>query len=171
MKISIPIRLLQIEGDGHHLAVTLHINGKSANAILDTGASKTVFDKTEIASYLSDETIADNETLSTGLGTTTMQSHLVLVRKLGIGKLKIENYQSVILDLGHVNKTYEQLGLKTIVGVLGSDVLEKYKAVIDYGKRKLFLTVSAKKKTVKKKAAKKIVKKVAAKKVKAKKRR
>lgn len=180
MKISIPIRLLQIEGDGHHLAVTLHINGKSANAILDTGASKTVFDKTEIASYLSDETIADNETLSTGLGTTTMQSHIVMVRRLGIGKLKIENYQSVILDLGHVNKTYEQLGLQTIVGVLGSDVLQKYKAVIDYGKRKLFLTVAGNAKTVKKKVAKKnavkkvtkkIVKKAAAKKVKAKKRR
>lgn len=180
MKISIPIRLLHIEGDGHHLAVTLHLNGKAANAILDTGASKTVFDKEQITAFLSDETIADNETLSTGLGTTTMQSHIVMIRKMRVGKLKIENYQSVVLDLSHVNATYEQLGLAKIAGVLGSDILEKYKAVIDYGKRKLFLTIPAERKAVKKIAkkkparkspVKKAVKKVAAKKVKSKKRR
>lgn len=145
MKISIPIRLLHIEGNGHHLAVTLQVNGKSANMILDTGASQTVFDKTQIQTYLSDETIADNETLSTGLGTTSMQSHVLEIRKFALGKLKLENYRSIVLDLSHVNKTYEQLGLKLIVGVLGSDLLEKYKAVIDYGKRRLFLNAVVKK--------------------------
>lgn len=152
MKISIPIRLLPIEADGHHLAVKLRINGKNANAILDTGASKTVLDKTMIVPYLSGEKFADNETLSTGLGTTTMQSQIVTIRSFGIGKITIAGYQSVILDLSHVNLTYEKLGLEPIVGVLGSDVLEKFKAVVDYGKRRLFLT--EKKKPAKRRAGK-----------------
>ena len=44
-----------------------------------------------------------------------------------------------MLDLSHVNQSYEQIGLKPIDGVLGSDVLLKYNAVIDYEKKILKL--------------------------------
>jgi hypothetical protein len=139
MKISVPFRLLNIEGDGYHIALNLRINGKAANAIIDTGASKTVFDKERITAFLKKEKLSDNERLSTGLGTTSMQSHVATLKSVSIGKLSIRNYDSVILDLSHVNKTYTVLGLKPIDGVLGSDILEKHRAIIDYGKKKLIL--------------------------------
>lgn len=140
MAIKIPIRLLNIEGDGFHLQVTIKINGKTANAILDTGASKTVFDKERIALFLKKEKIAEHERLSTGLGTTTMQSQQVTLNKISIGKLEIIEYNGVVLDLSHVNQTYKLIGLKPIDGVLGSDLLEKYEAVINYKKKILELT-------------------------------
>jgi len=170
MSIKIPIRLLNIEGDGFHLQLKIKINGKPANAILDTGASKTVFDKERIENFLDKEKVAEQERLSTGLGTTSMQSHQVTLKKFSIGKLDIAEYNAVVLDLSHVNQTYKMIGLEPIDGVLGSDVLEKYKAVIDYGKK--FLTLNAKvggkksaKKVAKKKAVKKSLKKSVAKKV------
>ncbi|MBI3511016.1 MAG: clan AA aspartic protease [Bacteroidetes bacterium] len=139
MKVRIPIRFLGIEGDGYHLAVKMKINGKSANAILDTGASKTVFDKTRIGHFLGKEKFSLNEQLSTGLGTTTMQSHVVELMMISLGKIVIQNYQAVVLDLSHVNETYHKLGLPKIDGVIGSDIFHRYKAVIDYEKKILWL--------------------------------
>jgi len=55
------------------------------------------------------------------------------------------DYEAVLLDLSHVNKSYEQIGLKQIEGVLGSDILLKYNAIIDYPKKELRLTYKKKK--------------------------
>lgn len=155
MAIKIPIRLLKIEGDGFHLQVKIKINGKVANAIIDTGASKTVFDKTRIDNFLKLEKLSAHDSKSTGLGTASMQSHVVLLNKISIGKLEIPDYTAVVLDLSHVNQTYVMIGLKPIDAVVGSDIMQKYKAVIDYSKKTLSLTLPVKKKAVKKKAAKK----------------
>ncbi|MDQ3112073.1 MAG: aspartyl protease family protein, partial [Bacteroidota bacterium] len=105
MAITIPIHLLSIEGDGFHLQVKIKINGKNANAIIDTGASKTVFDKSRIDAFLKKETLTEHDRMSTGLGTASMQSHAVLLRKLSIGKVDIAAYHGVVLDLSHVNQT------------------------------------------------------------------
>lgn len=157
MAIKIPIRLLNIEGDGFHLQIKIRINGKAANAIIDTGASKTVFDKTRIDHFLKKEKITEHDRMSTGLGTASMKSHEVILKKFSIGKADMIDYKSVVLDLSHVNQTYSSIGLKPIDGVLGSDVLELYKAVIDYGKKVLILNLPKKKKVsaVRQKIAKK----------------
>lgn len=150
MAIRIPLRLLNIEGDGYHLQAKAKINGKSALVIVDTGASRTVFDKTEIKRYLKTEEIAEHDRLSTGLGTSSMQSHFVVLGNLQIGKLKLENFDAVILDLQHVNQTYTAIGFAPVAGVLGSDVLVAMKAVIDFRKKTLTLHPPRKKPAKKK---------------------
>jgi hypothetical protein len=162
MAIKVPFRLLNIEGDGYHLQISIRINGKLANAIIDTGASKTVFDRTRVVAFLREEIIAEHERMSTGLGTASMESHTVTLKKLAIGKIVIHEYQGVVLDLSHVNSTYKMIGLQPIDVVLGSDLMEKHKAVIDYSKRTLTLKpgpAKKKKSQGKKKAGKKVVKK------------
>ncbi|MCX6310300.1 MAG: retropepsin-like aspartic protease [Bacteroidetes bacterium] len=162
MMIKIPIHLLNIEGDGFHLQVKIKINGKVANAIIDTGASKTVFDKDRISHFLKKEKLTEQDRLSTGLGTASMQSHVVKIKKFSIGKLDVLDYDGVVLDLSHVNQTYQVIGLKPIEAVVGSDMLEQFNAVIDYGKKTLVLHSNvAKKKAPKKtvKLAKKVIRK------------
>ena len=154
MIIKIPIHLLNIEGDGFHLQVKININGKVANAIIDTGASKTVFDKERINHFLNKEKVTEHDRMSTGLGTASMQSHVVKLNKFSIGKLEILDYDGVVLDLSHVNQTYKMIGLNPIDAVVGSDVMEKFKAVIDYGKRTLILQSVAPKKKSSRKIAK-----------------
>ena len=139
MKTTIPIEIFSIEDDGYHLKVIITINGKLANMILDTGASRTVFDETRIANFLAIENIEEQDRLSTGLGTSTMESKKVIIENLEIGEIIISNYQSVILNLNHVNQSYEKLELEPIDGVLGGDILNDYKAVIDYDKKVLVL--------------------------------
>lgn len=131
----IPFKIISINEEGFHLTMKLVINGKPANIIIDTGASKTVFDKSRITKFITNKIFNENEKLSTGLGTSTMKSHMTVIKKLKIGSIEISDYETVLLDLSHVNKSYEQVGLKPIDGVLGSDILVKYHAVIDYEKK------------------------------------
>lgn len=153
MAVKIPLKFLNIEGDGYHLQAKIKINGKPALVIVDTGASRTVFDKTEIEHYLQSEKIAEHDRLSTGLGTSSMQSHCVAIGHLSLGKLKLENFDAVILDLKHVNQTYSSIGIKPIAGVLGSDILVAMNAVIDFKRR--MMTLNPVRPRKKKKVAKK----------------
>ncbi len=139
MITTIPFKILDIQGEGFHLLLKIHINKKVANLLIDTGASKTVLDSNRIQKFVNHTNFEANDKLSTGLGTNTMQSHFTTIDKIKIGAIEIKKYTAVLLDLSHVNNSYTQIGLPAIEGVLGSDILMEYKAVIDYEKRLLKL--------------------------------
>ena len=139
MITRIPLQILDIGGEGYHLMIKMLINGKAAQVIVDTGASKTVFDKTAIEKFVQHKKFDKHEHLSSGLGTNTMISQTTNLKKVKIGDVIFENYTTVLLDLSHVNNSYTQIGLKPVQGVLGSDILLKYGAIIDYEKKVLKL--------------------------------
>ena len=140
MITTIPLKLLSIDNDGYHLLASLKINNKKALVIIDTGASRSVFDKERIKRFVQKRSKKIKDKLSTGLGTNTMQSHQITFRSISIGKLKLKDYVTVLLDLSHVNNSYRQLGMNEIDGVIGSDILQKHHAVIDYKKAILKLS-------------------------------
>jgi predicted aspartyl protease len=127
-----------MEGGGYHLGLEINLNGKKAFLLLDTGASRTVLDKNQIEHYNSHEIELMDEK-STGLGTNSMDIHTTEIALIEIGSKKIENTTIALIDLSHVNETYEKLGFKRIQGVLGSDLLYRYNAIIDYNKLELTL--------------------------------
>jgi len=141
MKANIPIKFLKLE-DGFRLLITIHVNGKKVNVLIDTGASKTVFDISRSAKFVSKKFFEKHDQLSTGLGTSTMKSKLVIIESIKLGKINVRNYKTVVIDLAHVNVAYAQLKVKPIDGVLGSDLLKQYNAVIDYDKKELRLEAS-----------------------------
>ncbi len=143
MKTTLPLKLLSIDNDGAHLALKAKINGKVAHLILDTGASRSVFDTERIDKFFKGKTKTthvESSKLSSGLGTNTMKSKTTELKTLQLGDLIIKTYPTVLLDLSHVNQSYSQAGLKAIDGVLGNDILMKYKALIDYRKKELILS-------------------------------
>lgn len=138
MKITeIPFQIISIENDGFHLLTQGTINRKAATFLIDTGASRCVFDEGIIQKYLDETIFEDNEKLSTGLGTNTMPTKIVELQSMGFGDLLIEGYVAVAIDLSHVTESYSNLGLPEINGVLGSDILFEYRCVINFKKRKL----------------------------------
>ena len=140
MKVTdIPIDLISIEGDGYHLMITVFVNGKEAKMLVDTGASKSVFDKSRIYRFVEQSEFELNEQLSTGLGTNTMKSHTTILQKIKIGDLIIADYKAVLIDLSHVNESYQRIMIRPIDGVIGSDILCSYDAVINYKKKQLKL--------------------------------
>jgi predicted aspartyl protease len=136
---TILLTLISIEGGGYHLGLNVYLNGIEAFLLVDTGASKTVLDKNQIEEFVKNPSIILLNEKSTGLGTNSMEIHATEILNLEIGSKKIENITLPLVDLSHVNETYEQLDLKKIQGVLGSDLLYMFKAKIDYNKLELTL--------------------------------
>jgi len=144
MIIKIPLHVVSLEAEGFHLFVNVKLNNKTANLLLDTGASKTVFDVNRINNFKrkSKKQFEILDKLSTGLGTNSMESSFTKIKKFTISdELILNDFTAILLDMGHVNESYKMLNIQPIDGVLGSDLLMQYKAVINYKTKILKLTV------------------------------
>lgn len=139
VSIRLPLYLRPIEEQGWHPTIKCRINGKPCVLLVDTGASRTVFDQERIRLYIGSQKTDKHEKVSSGLGTNSMLTETTVLNKFKLGTLLLEKYSAVILDLSHVNMTYREMGLPPIDGVLGSDVLFRYKATLDYKKKELIL--------------------------------
>lgn len=128
-----------ISDDGLHLHIKVKIQNKSAWMMVDTGASNSVFDIEKIEHILKKKTRNVNGRLSAGLGVSDIQSKKIKIESFKLGKLEIVNQSFTCLDLAHLNVSYESLDINEVVGVLGSDVLYVFQAIIDYSKSKLIL--------------------------------
>ena len=138
--VHIPLTLLNLQDNGFHLLLEVIVFDKPFKAVLDTGASKTVFDKATVETHLHpDRELRRTDLLSTGLGTTSMPSFMLTVPDLQIGGLHLRNYEVAILDLSSINFAYEQLEIEPVIGVVGGDILSRYGGVIDYRKSRLTL--------------------------------
>ena len=138
--IEVPIQLLDIEGDGFHIMVKGSIHGKEANFLIDTGASRSVFDPNTIATFIDDLVFEKKEGLTAGVGSSDLESSTFVIDQWSIGELEITDYEAVALDLENIHEMYGKLGLPHIDGILGGDVLKRHKAVINYRNKKLRLT-------------------------------
>jgi hypothetical protein len=133
--VVIPLQCITLEDSGFHLLVEVVVLGRRFPAVLDTGASKTVLDKTVISTLMEDpEALKQTSLLSTGLG-----SFMVELPSLHIGEWKIGKNNWAVLDLSMINHAYSQLDIPPVIGVIGGDLLYPYGATIDYRKSRLVL--------------------------------
>ncbi|GGG92089.1 hypothetical protein GCM10007415_28520 [Parapedobacter pyrenivorans] len=138
--VNVPLTLLNLQDDGFHLLLEVIVFDKPFKAVLDTGASKTVFDKATVETHLHENMILQHtDMVSTGLGTTSMQSFILNVPDLQIGDLHLKNHEVAVLDLSTINYAYEQLDIEPVIGVIGGDILMRFGGIIDY--KKLALTL------------------------------
>lgn len=137
--IEIPINIINIEGDGFHIVTEGLINGKPARFVVDTGASRTVFDKDRILNYINNPEFSEKEGLSAGIGGTDISSFIFDIEELRFGDLMISNYQAVAMDLSNINDSYEMIKHPPIDGVFGGDLLKRHNAVINYRLKKIRL--------------------------------
>jgi len=138
-KITIPLQIIDLHEDGYHPLVKVKVFGKKFTVVLDTGASKTAFDQTMLLQAYEHAILTISDRLSTGLGTSNMKSSTMIINDMYIGKLLVDEFEVAVLDLSTINVAYGQLGHPEVLGVLGGDILMKYKAVINYGKGKMVL--------------------------------
>ena len=132
MKYKIKMDVCELEKKNYHLFISLKIGGKSARLLVDTGASKTVFDSQRVLQFVKEKKIKTNDSKSVGLGVAGMETKVVKLKDLTIGKLSLSKLEVAVLPIAHVNETYGQINLPPIDGVLGSDFFMKYKAIINY---------------------------------------
>lgn len=136
-KDKLDIEFSEIDPDNFHLFVRIKIGPKKARLLLDTGASKTVFDQTRILKFIKSNTLKDVEGNSVGLGSNHVETQITKIKSLSFGKIKLSNVEVASMNLNNVLETYTMLKMEAIDGVLGSDLLYRLKAVIDYEKKVL----------------------------------
>lgn len=139
MRYKIPIEIVELELENYHPVInTVFADGTSGKWVIDTGASKSVFDilLTQHIAYSEGDT---EELHSAGISEEPIQSSLGILNPLSFGKLQVEKMKVALLDLSHINELYSRATELKICGLLGSDFLEKHKAVIDYKRRRLVL--------------------------------
>ena len=138
--IEVPLQLLDIEGEGFHVMVKGMIHGKEANFLIDTGASRSVFDPKTIATFINNVTFEKKEGMTAGVGSSDLESATFNIDVFSIGEMEIHDYEAVALDLENIHEMYDKLGLPHIDGILGGDLLKRHQAVINYKAKKLRLT-------------------------------
>ncbi len=133
-KETLPIEFIEIELGNYHLFIYAKIGRKKARLLLDTGASKTAFDEQEVLKFVAQSEVIKQDMNSIGLGSNQVETHLSSLAKFKLGKIALAHHEIAVLDLSHVNQAYQSLGFPKIDGVLGSDLLYQFKAVINYPK-------------------------------------
>jgi len=137
---QIPLTVINLQGDGYHILLEVELFDRAFNMVLDTGASKTVLDRhTLLEAGIDEDKFQNTDILSTGLGTNSMESHILDLPYFKIGAWHKQRVQVAVLDLSSINYAYEQMNFPKVVGVLGGDILLQYGAVINYKKKTLQL--------------------------------
>ena len=116
------------------------IHGKEARFLIDTGASRSVFDPNTITDFIDNVAFEKKEGMTAGVGSSDLESATFMIEVFSIGELEIHDYEAVALDLENIHEMYGKLGLPRIDGIIGGDLLKRYKAVINYKGKKLRLT-------------------------------
>ena len=138
--IEVPLQLLDIEGEGFHIMVQGKIHDKEARFLIDTGASRSVFDPNTITDFIDNVAFEKKEGMTAGVGSSDLESATFMIEVFSIGELEIHDYEAVALDLENIHEMYGKLGLPRIDGIIGGDLLKRYKAVINYKGKKMRLT-------------------------------
>ena len=138
--IEVPLQLLDIEGEGFHIMVKGLIHDKEANFLIDTGASRSVFDPNTITDFIDNIQFEKKEGMTAGVGSSDLESATFVIDHFSVGELEIHDYEAVALDLENIHEMYGKLGLPRIDGIIGGDLLKRHKAVINYRSKKLRLT-------------------------------
>ncbi|MDT4841518.1 hypothetical protein FQZ97_753760 [compost metagenome] len=130
--ITVPLIPIDLQ-DGFHLLVEIVVFGEKLFAVVDTGASRSVFDKSFMEKHLQELELSEETQAATIFSSaTTLQG---IIPKVKIGGLILKQYHAVALDLQSVTDTYAQMGHPAISGIIGGDILMQYLAKIDYHKK------------------------------------
>lgn len=129
---AVKIILEALDQTGYHLFVNVLVNNKRCRFLIDTGASHSVVDKAYFEKHFGKRSLKTVKQATTGLHSSTTESHFGKIKELKIGSITTKNHLAAAVDLGHVNNTYKQLKKRAIQGILGSDLMLKYKMKINY---------------------------------------
>jgi hypothetical protein len=140
MKIKIPLQVVKLEEGNYHLVISGKLSDeKVAYWAVDTGASKTVFDKNLQNHYFPE--ISTEEIHSVGIGENPMICQNAILKPFLLGNFKVENLNVAIINLSSINKYYSRAANFEICGLIGGDFLMKHKAVIDYKRKIITLNI------------------------------
>ena len=120
-----------------HITATISVNGKPCVFLIDTGGGATLIDKSKRQKF-------GLEASKTGDYAAGIGSVSALVRTSAtfqINGYDIEEKDLYLMDISYINSEFRKNHARLVDGVLGTDFLDKYGAVIDYAQQRLYLRI------------------------------
>ncbi len=121
----------------NHFVINAKINGVKGRFIIDTGASNSCVGLDEIGLF--NLSLEQTDKKAAGAGSTNINTQIATANTLIIKRFKITPLTLVVIDLSHINTALTEHNTLPINGIIGADVLEKYKGIIDYQYKALYL--------------------------------
>jgi len=132
MQIEIPFSIIELEQDNAHIVVESKTGRKKIRWIRDTGASKTVFDINQSQYYRPKAKINDEEYKTFGIGTKEIETSIGVIDTVRFGKFVIKNLDVALINMEPVNEIYRKFGHTRVDGLLGSDIMRRYRCKINF---------------------------------------
>lgn len=120
-----------------HFWLKVKINGVKGRFILDTGASNSCINIKNAGKFKMN--FEDSETKAAGVGAVDIKTKISTKNKIKLGKWKHHSFNFVLIDLDYVNQALTEHNAKTVDGIIGADLLNTSKAIINYHTKNLFL--------------------------------
>lgn len=123
-----------------HWVLTCRINYQhEARLLIDTGASHTCLDLS-FAQLLRVPLSASDES-GHGVNAHFKKYETLLEHFLVGNDYVLEALPVSVLDLGYVNEQFATVGELPVQGIIGNDILEKAAAILDFGRKSLYLHI------------------------------
>ncbi len=136
MTRSLSFKVVEIETDSYHLIVDAHIGDVPVKLIVDTGASRSVIDKS-FDSGIRVEGIDD--TVAVGFMSSNVNIELALIPSLIVGGIKFDDFPIALADLTALQDLYSKITGFSVDGLLGCDFLVKNITSINFRTKKIYL--------------------------------
>ena len=134
--IEVPFEIRELADSQNMQPILIaHIDEYPVCLVIDTGASHSCLSKKLIKQFVNKKEVKADVVMGVGRG--RLNNKLVEIPSFRIGKLEIRNHLFLSLQISHINKMLTALGIEPIDGLLGSDILVAYKAIIDYSTQKI----------------------------------
>src|SRR5882672_2208945 len=134
--IEVPVTITRV----NHIVVHARVNGGDVVLIVDTGASRTCI--AESCAERLGLTSGRVEKVEVSFALPKKTKALSKLESLDIGSLHLTNFETWIVDFSYINMLVEMKGEELCDGVLGTDILARKSAVIDYKGHNLYLKVA-----------------------------
>jgi Aspartyl protease len=136
---EICFEIVELEATTYHPLVRAEFAGLEEHWwVIDSGASKSVFDVSLTRYYKTNE---DDSVMATGLGKEVVETSSGTILELIIGGFNFGLLKVALVDFRHINEEYAKFSDKKIVGLIGCDFLYSRKAILNFELKKIVLVV------------------------------
>jgi hypothetical protein len=140
MQTTLKLVPFLLNDGGYQFFLEGSIGRKKTHFLVDTGASRTVFDEHCLQKRFPEFSFHPGEVVTVGFQDQLAKSREVAISGLKLGKLSVSVFNAIAVDLSYVNKTYAKFGLKKIDGIIGSELLVRLQSKIDFKRFTISLT-------------------------------
>jgi hypothetical protein len=136
---EICFEIVELESQTYHPLVRAEFGGLEEHWwVIDSGASKSVFDVSLTGHYAYDE---NDSVMATGLGKEVVETGSGTIAEFKIGGFNFGPLKVALVHFDHINDEYAKFSNKKIVGLIGCDFLYSRKAILDFEQTKMLLVV------------------------------